>query len=114
MNYPNDKKIWLQKNPIYFKTLQESGNGFNIKKPFIGNQSVIKMLEKRQKGVRSGSEYLNIYEKRKINNSLNVPNNCQKTILNFDTKVFCGEISKNGEIMIAASQGKKEKFICCF
>lgn len=71
---------------------------------FKGNWSIPQMIANRQIGLGARPGQFTQYEKCKIGNSY-VPNKKQKTLMNLQTKVFCGTYSRDGHHFVTASQG---------
>uniref|UniRef100_U5EIK3 Putative microtubule associated complex n=1 Tax=Corethrella appendiculata TaxID=1370023 RepID=U5EIK3_9DIPT len=96
----------LKVSTIFQDTKQASG--FSASGVPNSKWSILKMIANRQNGYRASG--FPQHEKCKINN-LYIPNRSERVVLNCDSKIFCGTMSKNGKYFITAGQDEKIRIL---
>lgn len=92
----------LKKSAIYQSIKQASGYEADASSP-TKKFSLLDMLAKRESGLGSKQGPFVQSDKCKVNN-LFLPNRTEKHIYNCNSKVFCGQFSRDGSQFISASQ----------
>lgn len=94
-----------QKSAIYQSIKQASGYGADSGSPTT-QFNVLGMLAQRQSGFGPKGGAFVQSDKCKISN-LFVPNRTERSIVNCNSKVFCGRFSRDGSQFISASQDSR-------
>lgn len=95
----------LKKSAIYQSIKQASGYGADSGSP-TEQFNVLSMLAQRQSGFGPKGGSFVQSDKCKISN-LFVPNRTERSIVNCNSKVFCGRFSRDGSQFISASQDSR-------
>lgn len=95
----------LKKSAIYQSIKQASGYGADSGSP-TEQFNVLDMLAQRQSGFGPKGGSFVQSDRCKINN-LFVPNRTERSIVNCNSKVFCGRFSRDGSQFISASQDSR-------
>ncbi|CAO1380771.1 unnamed protein product [Diamesa serratosioi] len=104
---PNESESEDEKNPLYQDIKNASGFGEKVDENEPDNKwSLLKMVNDRQSGVGQKKGAFTQNDKCKINN-LYIPNHAEKSLIKLETKIFCGNFTKDGDRFLTGSQDQK-------